>query len=114
MKLLMPPLRFEKEQYQFSMFCFSTLVNSLTLKELVRRVGLLKILYCSEMECPELKMAYNSIVDDINSLKTNHIQVELEENESSDHVNEENSSSEDKLCSSQSIYRILQAQICQC
>ena len=91
----MPPLRFEKEQCQFSMFCFSTFVNSSTLKELVRRVGLLKVLYCSEMECPELKMAYNSIVDDIYSLNTNDIQVELEENGSSDHVNEENSSSED-------------------
>ena len=42
------------------------------------------------MECPELKMAYNSIVDDINSLNTNNIQVELEENGSSDNANEDN------------------------
>ena len=90
----MPPLRFGKEQYKFSMFCFSTLVNSTTLRELVRRVGLMKVLYCSEMESPELKRAYNSIVDDINSLNTNDIQVELEETGSSDHENEENSSSE--------------------
>ena len=95
MNLSMPPLRFAKEQYKFSMFCFSTLVNSSTLKELVRRVGLLKIIHCSEMECPELKMAYNSIVDDINSLNTNNIQVELEENGSSDNANEDNCSSEE-------------------
>ena len=48
---------------------FSTLVNCSTLRELVRRAGLLKVLYCSEMESPTLKGAYNSIVDYINSSK---------------------------------------------
>lgn len=92
----MPPLRFGKEQYKFSMFCFSTLVNSSTLRELLKRVGLLKVLYCSEMESPELNKVYNSIVDDINSLNITDIQVEPQENRSSDYdsLNEENSSSE--------------------
>ena len=94
----MPPHRFGKEQYKFSMFCFSTLVNSSTLRELVRRAGLLKVLYCSEIESPTFKQAYNSIVDDINSLNTyDIIQVELPETGPSDHdsINEESSSSED-------------------
>jgi hypothetical protein len=80
------------------MFCFFTLVNSSTLRELVRRAGLLKVLYCSEIESPTFKRAYNSIVDDINSLNTyDIIQVELPETGPSDHdsIYEESSSSED-------------------
>lgn len=55
------------------------------------------MLYCSEIESSELKRAYDSIFDDINSLNTNDIQVELEETGLSDHdnINEKNSSSED-------------------
>ena len=60
--------RFQKRLYSFSMYCFSSLVNCTTLKELVRSLLLLKVLYCSDKKTLDCKKAYNAILDIINSL----------------------------------------------
>ena len=50
------------------MYSFSSLVNCTTLNELVKRLCLLKVLYCSEMESVDTRKAYNCIVRIINLL----------------------------------------------
>ena len=50
------------------MYSFSSLVNCTTLDELVERLCLLKVLYCSDMESIDTKKSYNCIVRIINLL----------------------------------------------
>ena len=43
-------IRFHKQQYRFSMYLFSTMVNARTLADLVSRVRLIKLLLCSKVQ----------------------------------------------------------------
>ena len=73
------------------MFCFSMLVNSTTLKDLVMRLELLKCLYYSKKVSVTMKAAYNRIVDIINDLNKKPL---CPDNESDGMLDESNEDSE--------------------
>lgn len=50
------------------MYSFSTLVNSVSLDQLLNRVKLLKLVFCSESETPSMKEAFDCIMNVINTL----------------------------------------------
>ena len=62
-------LRFQNEKYKFCMYSFSLLVNSILLKQIAHRAGLMKLVFCSKMQSEKVIGAYNALVKEINSLK---------------------------------------------
>ena len=83
------------------MFCFSILVNSTTLKDLVMRLGLLKCLYYSKKVSINMKSAYNRIVDIINDLNKKPLFPDIVNNDTLSESNEDseqfNSFSHDEM-----------------
>ena len=62
------PIYFHKQQYRFSMYLFSTMVNARTLADLVSRVRLIKLLLCSKVQSQSMRHAHDALVDIINGL----------------------------------------------
>ena len=61
-------IRFHKQQYRFSMYLFSTMVNARSLADLVSRVRLIKLLLCSKVQSQSMRHAHDALVDIINGL----------------------------------------------
>ena len=64
------------------MYCFSLLVNSILLKQLVHRVGLIKVVFCSTLHSESMVAAYNIIVHEINFINDSSQQLHEDDEQS--------------------------------